>query len=202
MVDQLLIVDDDRLFAQLLGRAMRQRQFATFIAHGQDGASAILSRQKITHAIVDLRIGRENGVDLVALLKRANPTVRAIVLTGYGSVRTAVAAVRAGASEFITKPADADEIEAFLRPNGYDWTKFPPHKRNIDDVRIEHIVELYEFNDRNLSETAWQLSMHRRTLQRILRRFELYDGIEHLRAPSNFGHLRRLHAIWSRIINH
>lgn len=201
MLDQLLIVDDDRLFAQLLGRAMRQRQFATFIAHSLDGASAIISGQKITHAVIDLRISTENGVDLIKVLKREHPTARAIVLTGYGNIHTAVASVKAGAADFITKPADADEVEAFLRPDRCDWSHFPPHKRNIDDVRLEHILELYELNDRNVSETARRLSMHRRSLQRILRRFELDDGTQHFRTPSKFGHLRRLYTVWSRIIN-
>ncbi len=200
MGDHLLIVDDDKLFAQLLGRAMRQRGFSTYIANSLDEAKRLIADNALTHALIDLRLGSDNGLDLVAHLRSVQPCVRSLVLTGYGNVSSAVAAVKAGAADYLAKPSDADEIEAYLRPDDYDWSCFPPNKRNTEEVRVEHIIDTYERNNRNVSATARQLSMHRRTLQRILRRFELNGQTGPPQAPTRFGRLRRLHSIWRRIL--
>lgn len=201
MNDQLLVVDDDRIFSQLLCRAMQRRGFETLVANSVQQARDIVTNFPLTHAVVDLRLHTDNGLDLIHFLHAHQPLTRSIVLTGYGNVSSAVAAVKAGAAEFLAKPADADEIYAYLKPEAYDWTKFPVAKRSPDKVRLEHILEVYKRNNRNVSETARQLSMHRRTLQRILVR-PRDEANEHLPAiPANqFGKLRRLYKLWQKVI--
>lgn len=202
MTDQLIVVDDDQIFAQLLCRALRRRGFETFIANNLHQAKDIATNFHITHAVIDLRLRAENGLDLVHFIHSHQPTVRSIVLTGYGNLTTAVAAIKAGAAEFLSKPADADEIFAYLKPEIYDWAKFPGAKRSPDRVRLGHILEVYEQNDRNVSETARKLSMHRRTLQRILARYQA-ESHDHLPAvpASEFGKLRRLHKLRKKMMS-
>lgn len=164
----LLIVDDDKAFLQRLGRAMEQRGFevrmASSVAEGLD-----LVRQKApAFAVVDLRLEDGSGLDVIAELGKARPECRAIILTGYGNFATAVSAVKLGAVDYLAKPADADEVtDALLAPHD---EKAPPPENpmSADRVRWEHIQRVYELCNRNVSETARRLNMHRRTLQRIL----------------------------------
>ena len=164
----LVIVDDDKAFLQRLGRAMELRGFdlrmGSSVAEGLD-----LIRQKPpAFAVVDMRLDDGNGLDVLAELNRVRPNARAIVLTGYGNIATAVSAVKLGAVDYLAKPADADDVtDALLAaPN----TKAPPPENpmSADRVRWEHIQRVYELCSRNVSETARRLNMHRRTLQRIL----------------------------------
>jgi two-component system response regulator RegA len=119
--------------------------------------------------VVDLRLGDGSGLDVVQALRTARPDVRVVVLTGYGNIATAVAAVKAGAVDYLPKPADADAIEAALMARGAQTMAPPPENpMSADRVRWEHIQRVFEQCDRNVSETARRLRMHRRTLQRIL----------------------------------
>jgi len=118
--------------------------------------------------VVDLRLGDGNGLDVVSALKRKRPDARTIVLTGYGNIATAVTAVKMGAVDYLSKPADADDVVAALLASGTDKSELPSNPMSADRVRWEHIQRIYEMCNRNVSETARRLNMHRRTLQRIL----------------------------------
>jgi two-component system response regulator RegA len=164
----LLIVDDDAPLRERLARALARRGFEVTMADGvTDGAEAARTTRP-AYAVVDLRLGDGSGLDVVTALRRARPDTRIVMLTGYGNIATAVAAVKAGAVDYLPKPADADMIvAALLEPSQY----LPPPPEDpmpADRVRWEHIQRVFEQCDRNVSETARRLKMHRRTLQRIL----------------------------------
>ncbi|MGZ0190081.1 MAG: ActR/PrrA/RegA family redox response regulator transcription factor [Alphaproteobacteria bacterium] len=163
----LLIVEDDLPFLKRLARAMERRGYEVHTAESaaQGLQSAYL---KPAYAVVDLRLGDGSGLDVVAALQAERPDVRAIILTGYGNIATAVAAVKAGAIDYLPKPADADQIEAALLASEDGPPPPPDMPMSADRVRWEHIQRVYEQCDRNVSETARRLRMHRRTLQRIL----------------------------------
>jgi two-component system response regulator RegA len=164
----LLIVDDDKSFATRLSRAMELRGFDVRMAETvQDGLSVIRAAPP-AYAVVDMRLDDGNGLDVIALLKSLRPDARAIVLTGYGNIATAVTAVKLGAVDYLAKPADADEIFAALMASSDQKPLPPENPMSADRVRWEHIQRVYELCDRNVSETARRLNMHRRTLQRIL----------------------------------
>jgi two-component system response regulator RegA len=120
------------------------------------------------YAVVDMRLGDGNGLDVVSALKQRRPEARAIVLTGYGNIATAVNAVKIGAVDYLSKPADADDVVAALLALEGRKADPPEHPMSADRVRWEHIQRIYELCGRNVSETARRLNMHRRTLQRIL----------------------------------
>jgi len=163
----LLIADDDAAFRQRLARAMEVRGFtvriAATVAEAMEAAA-----EPPAYAILDLRMEDGSGLDAVAPLRRARPDMRIVILTGYGNIATAVAAVKEGAVDYLAKPADADAIEAALMANGKNLPPPPQNPMSADRVRWEHIQRVYEQCDRNVSETARRLNMHRRTLQRIL----------------------------------
>ena len=151
----------------LLARAMERRGFEVNIAENAAGGMAA-ARTKPAYAVVDLRLGDGSGLDVVSALREHRPDIRAVILTGYGNIATAVAAVKAGAVDYLPKPADADAIENALLQSGDGPPPPPENPMSADRVRWEHIQRVYEQCDRNVSETARRLRMHRRTLQRIL----------------------------------
>jgi two-component system response regulator RegA len=164
----LIVVDDDKAFLQRLGRAMEQRGFE--VRMGSSVAEGLeLVRQKApAFAVVDLRLEDGSGLDVIAELAKLRPDCRSIVLTGYGNFATAVSAVKLGAVDYLAKPADADEVtDALLAPSD-ERAPPPENPMSADRVRWEHIQRVYELCNRNVSETARRLNMHRRTLQRIL----------------------------------
>ncbi len=164
----LLIVDDDAPLCQRLARAMERRGFIVTTADSVASGVAAASENPPAFAVVDLRLGDGRGLDIVTALRKARPAARIIMLTGYGNIATAVAAVKAGAIDYLPKPADADAVEAALLA-GEDRPPEPPEDpMSADRVRWEHIQRVFELCDRNVSETARRLKMHRRTLQRIL----------------------------------
>jgi two-component system response regulator RegA len=168
--NRLLIVDDDEPFRLRLARAMERRGFYVETAAAIADAAAAVQRLKPTHAVLDLRLSDGSGLDIVAVLREARPECRIVMLTAYGNIATAVAAVKAGALDYLSKPADADAVEAALRADPLR-TSLPPPPENpmpADRVRWEHIQRVFEQCGRNVSETARRLKMHRRTLQRIL----------------------------------
>jgi two-component system, response regulator RegA len=164
----LLIVDDDRPFAARLARAMEGRGFAPVLAGSVVEGLAAIAHRAPAFAVIDLRLADGSGLDVMRELKTTRPDARAIILTGYGAIATAVSAIKLGAFDYLAKPADADEILAALMATSADRPQSPGHPMSADRVRWEHIQRVYESCDRNVSETARQLSMHRRTLQRIL----------------------------------
>ena len=164
----LLLVDDDLPFLNRLGRAMEQRGFSVRTAPTIAEAVALATDEAPAYAVLDMRLDDGNGLDVVPVLRNLREDMRIIMLTGYGNIATAVAAVKAGAVDYLAKPTDADAVEAALIASA--GTKPPPPERpmSADRVRWEHIQRVFELCDRNVSETARRLNMHRRTLQRIL----------------------------------
>jgi two-component system response regulator RegA len=164
----LLLVDDDEPFLKRLSRAMEKRGFAVETAGSVAAGKAIATARPPAYAVVDLRLEDGNGLDVVETLRAKRPESRIVVLTGYGAIATAVAAVKIGAADYLSKPADANDITNALLANGDELPPPPENPMSADRVRWEHIQRVYELCDRNVSETARRLNMHRRTLQRIL----------------------------------
>jgi len=164
----LLIVDDDKTFCDRLARALEARGFATRTANTIADGAAALSEAAPAFAVFDLKLGDGSGLDLMRALKERRPDARAVILTGYGAIATAVAAVKLGAYDYLAKPVNADEVVAALTSDFAERVETLEHPMSADRARWEHIQRVYETCDRNVSETARQLSMHRRTLQRIL----------------------------------
>ncbi|WP_144864547.1 ActR/PrrA/RegA family redox response regulator transcription factor [Mesorhizobium sp. J18] len=164
----LLIVDDDRPFLTRLARAMESRGFLVDTAESVDEAIAKARAAAPAYAVVDMRLGDGNGLDVVAAIRERRKDSRTIILTGYGNIATAVTAVKLGAVDYLSKPADADDIYAALTRLPGEKAAPPENPMSADRVRWEHIQRVYEMCDRNVSETARRLNMHRRTLQRIL----------------------------------
>lgn len=164
----LLLVDDDAPFRQRLSVLLSRKGFAVTAVGSLQEARVEAARIKPAHAVVDMRLEDGNGLDLVAELRAMSPDVRVVMLTGYGNLATAVAAVKAGAIDYLAKPADPEDIVRALSADGSNKPEAPPEPMSADRVRWEHIQRVYELCDRNVSETARRLKMHRRTLQRIL----------------------------------
>ena len=164
----LLIVDDDAPLCQRLARAMERRGFIVSTADGVASGIAAAIENPPAFAVVDLRLQDGRGLDIVTALRKARPGARIVMLTGYGNIATAVAAVKAGAIDYLPKPADADAVEAALLAQEDRPPEPPEDPMSADRVRWEHIQRVFELCDRNVSETARRLKMHRRTLQRIL----------------------------------
>ena len=160
----LLIADDDAAFRNRIARALEQRGFIV-TAVGSVAEALAQTARPPAFAVLDLRLADGNGLELVGPLR---PDIRIVVLTGYGNIATAVAAVKEGAVDYLAKPADADAIEQALTAHGRKLPPPPSNPMSADRVRWEHIQRVFEQCDRNVSETARRLNMHRRTLQRIL----------------------------------
>ena len=165
----LLLVDDDEVFLKRLARAMERRGFVVDMASSVAAGKALATARPPAYAVIDLRLEDGNGLDVVEVLRAKRPDARIVVLTGYGAIATAVAAVKIGATDYLSKPADAGEvITALLQQDGAGLPEPPENPMSADRVRWEHIQRVFEQCDRNVSETARRLNMHRRTLQRIL----------------------------------
>ena len=164
----LLLVDDDEAFLRRLARAMEKRGFAVREALTVSEGKTLASAQPPAYAVVDLRLEDGNGLEVVETIRENRPDARIVVLTGYGAIATAVAAVKMGAIDYLSKPADANDVTNALLSVEGDKPPPPDNPMSADRVRWEHIQRVYELCDRNVSETARRLNMHRRTLQRIL----------------------------------
>lgn len=164
----LLIVDDDEPFRTRLGRALEKRGFQPILAAGVTDAQSIINSIAPAFAVVDLRLEDGDGLQVVEHIRLSRSDCRVVMLTGYGNIATAVAAVKAGAIDYLSKPADADDIEKALLARPGERPDPPENPMSADRVRWEHIQRVYELCDHNVSETARRLGMHRRTLQRIL----------------------------------
>lgn len=164
----LLIVDDDRPFLQRLARAMESRGFVVTAAESVGEGIASVKATPPAYAVVDMRLNDGNGLDVIEEIRARRPECKAVILTGYGNIATAVTAVKLGAIDYLAKPADADDVYTALMRSPADKADPPENPMSADRVRWEHIQRVYELCDRNVSETARRLNMHRRTLQRIL----------------------------------
>ena len=164
----LLIVDDDGPLRESLSRAMEKKGFVVAKAEGVKQGITQAKSSPPAFAVVDLRLNDGNGLEIVKEIQKLNKNSRIVMLTGYGNIPTAVAAVKAGAIDYIPKPADADDVEKALLALSESKAKPPENPMSADRVKWEHIHRVFELCNRNVSETARRLKMHRRTLQRIL----------------------------------
>jgi two-component system response regulator RegA len=164
----LLLLDDDVALRTRLGRALEARGFEPVLVGGVAEALAAVKTKPPAFAVLDMRLEDGNGLQVVEALRAARPEARAIMLTGYGAIATAVAAVKAGAVDYLPKPADADDVVRALLARKDAQAAPPENPMSADRVRWEHIQRVYELCNHNVSETARRLNMHRRTLQRIL----------------------------------
>jgi two-component system response regulator RegA len=165
----LLVLDDDAPLRTRLGRALEQRGFEpTLVSSVQEALTAVKSHAP-AFAVLDMRLEDGSGLKVVEAVRDARPDAKIIMLTGYGNIATAVAAVKAGAVDYLSKPADADDVAKSLLAAARGESPAPPdNPMSADRVRWEHIQRVYELCGHNVSETARRLNMHRRTLQRIL----------------------------------
>ncbi len=164
----VLILDDDAPLRTRLGRALEQRGFEVTLAGSVDEAIASARASPPAFAVVDLKLDDGSGLKAVETIREVRPESRVVMLTGYGNIATAVAAVKAGAIDYLAKPADADDVVRALMAQAGESPSPPDKPMSADRVRWEHIQRVYELCSHNVSETARRLSMHRRTLQRIL----------------------------------
>ena len=164
----LLIVDDDNPFRERLARAMEKKGFVVTQAESVKRGIDSLQAVKPAFAVVDLRLNDGNGLEVVKEIQNLNTNSRIIMLTGYGNIPTAVAAIKHGAIDYLAKPADADDVEKALLADPNKKAQPPENPMSADRVKWEHIHRVFELCNRNVSETARRLKMHRRTLQRIL----------------------------------
>ena len=164
----LLIVDDDNPFRERLARAMEKKGFVVTQAESVKKGIDSLKITKPAFAVIDLRLNDGNGLEVVKEIQSSNNNSRIIMLTGYGNIPTAVSAIKHGAIDYLAKPADADDVEKALLADPKSKAQPPENPMTADRVKWEHIHRVFELCNRNVSETARRLKMHRRTLQRIL----------------------------------
>ena len=164
----LLLVDDDNPFRERLARAMEKKGFEVIQAEGVKKGIDAVKTKKPAFAVVDLRLNDGNGLEVVREIQSSNENSRIVMLTGYGNIPTAVSAIKQGAIDYMSKPADADDVEKALLADPNKKAEPPENPMSADRVKWEHIHRVFELCNRNVSETARRLKMHRRTLQRIL----------------------------------
>lgn len=175
-IKSLLIVEDDDALRDRLIRSMEKRGFDVVSASGVAEAFAAIETDLPDYAVIDLRLIDGSGLDVMHELETRRPDVRAIVLTGYGDIPTAVSAARLGAIDYIAKPATADEIvDALMAPKG-SHAPAPANPTLPEQARLDHIEQVFHGVGDNISQAARLLNMHRRTLQRILQRNGLSNG--------------------------
>ena len=165
----LLIVDDDTIFCGVLAKAMTKRGFSVHCAHTIEQAMVYAETSTPEYAIIDLKLSSDSGLTFVEKLSTLDPGTRIVMLTGYASVATAVEAIKLGATHYLAKPVDADEImAAFERTTGNTDTPISTSPLSVGRLEWEYIHRILNENDNNISVTARILNMHRRTLQRKL----------------------------------
>ena len=164
----LLVLDDDGPLRTRLGRALESRGFEVTLVGSVAEAITAVKAHPPAFAVLDLRLEDGNGLQVVETIQSERPDARVVMLTGYGNIATAVAAVKAGAVDYLSKPADADDVARALLAAAGSAPPPPENPMSADRVRWEHIQRVYELCGHNISETARRLNMHRRTLQRIL----------------------------------
>ena len=164
----LLIVDDDNPFRDRLARSMEKKGFKVTQAESVASGIQKAKENKPAFAVIDLRLGDGSGLEVVKEIQQSKKESRIIMLTGYGNIPTAVAAIKAGAIDYLAKPANAEDIETALLADPSKKAYPPKDPMSADRIKWEHIHRVFELCNRNVSETARRLKMHRRTLQRIL----------------------------------
>ncbi len=165
----LLLVDDDPVYCSVLSQALKRRNYDVMIAHDLDQGLDLAEKNTPEYAVIDLRIGHDSGLVLVKKLKQLDANTQIVMLTGFASIATAVEAIKLGATHYLTKPADADEIESALQRNQGDATvTVKDHPLSVKRLEWEHLQKVLMEHNGNISAAARALNMHRRTLQRKL----------------------------------
>ncbi len=168
----LLLIDDDEVFTRVLSRALSSRGFTVAVAHDAAGALALTRREHPRYAVLDLKLGADNGLSLIPQLLAVAPQLRILLLTGYASIATAVEAIKRGAHDYLAKPVDADAIVRALRDDDGDAGEAvasgAEHAPPLRRLEWEHIQRVLVESEGNISEAARRLGLHRRTLQRKL----------------------------------
>ncbi|SEJ12501.1 two-component system, response regulator RegA [Sphingobium sp. AP50] len=166
---QLLIVEDDEGFARTLKRSFERRGYEVLLADSLEAVNDLLAANQPGYAVVDLKLGPQSGLACVQALHAHDPAMLIVVLTGFASIATAVDAIKLGATNYLAKPSNTDDIEAaFARSGGDPDTPLAPRPTSIKTLEWEHIHEVLKDSDFNISEAARRLGMHRRTLARKL----------------------------------
>ncbi|WP_031297505.1 response regulator transcription factor [Sphingobium lactosutens] len=166
---QLLIVEDDEGFARTLKRSFERRGYDVLSADSLETVTALLASRRPSFAVVDLKLGAQSGLACVQALHEHDPSMVIVVLTGFASIATAVEAIKLGATNYLAKPSNTDDIEAaFARSGGNPDAPLAPRPTSIKTLEWEHIHEVLKDSDFNISEAARRLGMHRRTLARKL----------------------------------
>ena len=168
MNKSLLVVDDDLPFRERLSRSMQKKGFEVDSADSFASAVEIIEKQTYDYAIVDMRLTDGSGLELIKKMQIKSPGTKSLLLTGYGNIATAVAAIKSGAIDYLPKPAEVDQIYDALTNSKEVLPPPPENPMTADRIRWEHIQRVFVQCNRNVSETARRLRMHRRTLQRIL----------------------------------
>ncbi len=168
MNKNLIIVDDDLPFRERLTRSMEKKGFEVEAFPDFHSSLNRIKNTKFDFAIVDMRLEDGSGLELIKEIKNVSPETRSLLLTGYGNIATAVAAIKSGAIDYLPKPAEIDQIYDALTNSKADLPPPPENPMTADRIRWEHIQRVFIQCNRNVSETARRLRMHRRTLQRIL----------------------------------
>lgn len=198
--ERLLIADQDAVFRRCLQRMLERRGYVVEATSSRQRAREALQRHFFRYAIIELKLEDASGLDLLEDLARLSPRTAAIVVTGYGDVATAVTATKLGAVDYLFKPAEADEIEAALHGRRRALSRDETFPRP-EVLEFRYLLAMYERHGRNMSETARAASMHRRTLQRILRRHGIGPS-EQIPPDERMttAHLRRLMRIWFALL--
>ncbi len=195
----LLIVDDDAPFVRVLSRSMSRLGYAVWPAETVSQALSAIDAVAPDYAIVDLHMDGDSGFEVFEYLNARSPDTRAVLLSGYATPASAVRAVKLGAVDCLAKPVDADALVQALTAGEDSARQLPENVMDPSEVRLQHVLAHWEKNDRNTMQTAKLLGMHRRTLQRILKRAGIgRDEDDPLEPPSRFAKLRRLYQVWSR----
>ena len=168
MNKSLLVVDDDLPFRERLSRSMEKKGFEVDSADSFASAAEIIEKKSYDYAIVDMRLADGSGLELTKKIQIKSPGTKSLLLTGYGNIATAVAAIKSGAIDYLPKPAEVDQIYDALTNSKEALPPPPENPMTADRIRWEHIQRVFVQCNRNVSETARRLRMHRRTLQRIL----------------------------------
>lgn len=198
---KLLIIDDDAPFSRVLQRAMSARSYDVRLAHSLSDTPEIATTFMPDFVLLDVNLSGQNGITLIPQIKTANPACHVVVFTSYGTVRSAAWAARQGASDYITKPADADELDHILKRCINRRTPLPENLATPEDAKEAHIVDFFERNDRRVSTTARMLGLHRRSLHRILERLGLQgNGAEFATRATTVGRAKRIMRLWTTVL--
>jgi len=198
---RLLIINDDAAFTRILDRAMSTRDYIVRVCQDLDDVVEEFEDFRPDFVLSDLYISGDNAMPFIPRLKAIDESCVIIVLTSYGTIRSAVWAVRNGASDYISKPVDADELDHLIKRCVNIKTPLPDILPSPEEIKEAHIVEFFEKNDRRVATTARMLGLHRRTLQRILTRLSLAgNGAEFARRATPIGRAKRVMRLWSQMM--